>query len=746
MVEAILALLLVVLVVGAWKLISRITTVVSPSASPSQTAHVGITVDIRASTRARPSFSSATKPNECWKSAGEIISLSGRSIQGGLVYVGHGLPAVAGHTVEPALIDPTLSVGRRPDVTGAAMGYWPSYSDISPECRAAYLDWLRGGRRDPSAYIGYVFLYFYGLERRILSDAPPISADAHAESASIQREIEELLAVYGGNNSFRRYGGQLLDVLKAMNPEGAPPPLDRESLGQPLLVRAAMGRFVADGRPIPPEWALSWYMTHPSTSMRAALSRCPNEIQELFRTRYAKTFGEGIVVKAARPMLTLDIRPASASFGGGFRLSLGVPDFEGLSSQTAKLRHLGDECVNDLDAYSRWTGRNPGARKTVAALALLPAELAQSADDTEAKGLWNWLQTMLGLDDRALASSDDLLRHCPSFGTGKLAKSEGVLLAQLLEKQGYGIEPDVRFGGSAIAPGTHVVVFRLSKGAPTVASPQYASATILLHLAVAVANADGSISDSEEVTLAQHLRGRLGLTDGEVLRLMSHMAWLKNAQLGLAGLRKRLEALTPANRTSVADFLVCVAGADGYVSAEEVRILTKIFPLLGLASEDAYQRIHAMTAGVAPVGSEPHSRGLSATDARTAEAKTPTGTLRLNMAAVEAKLAESAKLASILGSVFNEEEPETPATAQISSVEAIPGKLSPPYSALLRRLAEQPQWTRDEFDRLAQTLGLMPDGSIDALNEMGFEHAGGPLLEGEDPIELDITRVKELLA
>ena len=143
---------------------------------------------------------------------------------------------------------------------------------------------------------------------------------------------------------------------------------------------------------------------------------------------------------------------------------------------------------------------------------------------------------MLGLDDRALASSDDLLRHCPSFGTGKLAKSEGVLLAQLLEKQGYGIEPDVRFGGSAIAPGTHVVVFRLSKGAPTVASPQYASATILLHLAVAVANADGSISDSEEVTLAQHLRGRLGLTDGEVLRLMSHMGLTVHDQRAVDGI------------------------------------------------------------------------------------------------------------------------------------------------------------------------------------------------------------------
>ena len=40
------------------------------------------------------------------------------------------------------------------------MGYWPSYSSISPEARAAYLGWLSTGKSDPQADIGYVFLYF----------------------------------------------------------------------------------------------------------------------------------------------------------------------------------------------------------------------------------------------------------------------------------------------------------------------------------------------------------------------------------------------------------------------------------------------------------------------------------------------------------------------------------------------------------------------------------------------------------
>ena len=73
---------------------------------------------------------------------------------------------------EPALIDPGLSVDTRaPDYAGTKMGYWPSYSSIPADCRAAYLHWLLDGRYAPGAYIGYVFLYFYGLERRLLVDS-----------------------------------------------------------------------------------------------------------------------------------------------------------------------------------------------------------------------------------------------------------------------------------------------------------------------------------------------------------------------------------------------------------------------------------------------------------------------------------------------------------------------------------------------------------------------------------------------
>jgi TerB N-terminal domain len=90
------------------------------------------------------------------------------------------------------------------------MGYWPSYSEISSGARRAYLNWLAGGRRDPEADIGFVFLFFYGLERRAIIDGAK-DEPAQADWPVIAAELRRLLSIYGEkSHSFRRYAGEAL--------------------------------------------------------------------------------------------------------------------------------------------------------------------------------------------------------------------------------------------------------------------------------------------------------------------------------------------------------------------------------------------------------------------------------------------------------------------------------------------------------------------------------------------------------
>jgi hypothetical protein len=153
-------------------------------------------------------------PDTVWVPANQPCEIAGYTISKGMVYVGEYLQSAGGYSdPDPALINPRLKVDRmQPNLAGDGMTYWPSYSGIDPASRAAYLDWLSGDRSDPNTYIGYVFLYFYGLERRALADAINSGA-AQSETDAIWGEVNRLLTIYRGNNSFRNYACELMEVL-----------------------------------------------------------------------------------------------------------------------------------------------------------------------------------------------------------------------------------------------------------------------------------------------------------------------------------------------------------------------------------------------------------------------------------------------------------------------------------------------------------------------------------------------------
>ena len=387
-----------------------------------------------------------------WVPPGERVVIAGRELKGGLFYVGKGLRAVNGSrglggSVEPALINPELRVGRSSDKSGEGMGYWPSYSDIPPECRAAYLDWLQTGREDAQADIGYVFLFFYGLERRALFDLSS-EGGGREEWRLIAREVERLRALHGSNASFRGYSTSFLGALAVLQgASGEISPSETSSLdtGAPsLAVLYAVSRCARDGGALPSGLALAWALGEMQTPLRTPATRCPREFQELFRLRYAKEFGEGLVVAPLKSTLRATYRPASASFGGEVVLPTGnLP-----RPSTQPLRRISaliDECTQALDPYSRWVGRNGEKGVGLAAAALLPTELAMALPHDDIQALRQELTARLAQAEYGATRGEELLRHWPSTTPGKLNKNESVLLMQSMEKLGFGVEPDIQW-------------------------------------------------------------------------------------------------------------------------------------------------------------------------------------------------------------------------------------------------------------------------------------------------------------
>lgn len=164
---------------------------------------------------------------------------------------------------EPAFINPSMQVAEEEvDISLALIDNAPDYSTCSPEARKAYLQWLSEGRKSPIAHISYVFLFFYGLEHRVLIDAS-IDPIAKRELPIIEAEINRLLNIYGKNNTFNHYAQNLLVYIARVDIEETlyllPPPLSRNASTElPLALLVGLGQLAVDQRPLPAEWACAW--------------------------------------------------------------------------------------------------------------------------------------------------------------------------------------------------------------------------------------------------------------------------------------------------------------------------------------------------------------------------------------------------------------------------------------------------------------------------------------------------------
>ncbi len=679
-----------------------------------------------------------------------------------MIYVGSRLRGISRHaSIEPALINPSLAaIHPTPDRSGDLMDYWPSYSHLAPASRAAYLDWLAAGRPG-GAYIGYVFLFFYGVERRVLFDAAYID-EARLEIPALIEEVERLLERYQRNSSFQGYAGNFLScaplIRGAVDVGDLTPPLTRRSWDFPVELKLALGAIVNASEPLPAPWALSWLRMHPEIQLRTPATRCADEFNELFRIRYQAQYGDGMMIRRNKTPLKLAYHPASASLRDTIRVDAGdLPDVCRLKAPVRQLQQLAGTVTEELDAYSRWVGRHNN-RESLAAIALLPRELAETRKPAELRRLLEQIEAAMGDNDTATLPVPDLIAQYPSRKPNTLTAREGTAFIELLEQRGFGVAPDIRYSGINLSKHQHAAVFRLP-GKPTEPAEDYLGATVLLQLGAAVSVADGTVTEDEERHLEAHLEQALNLSRVDRTRLRAHLQWLLADPPKLTGMKSRLQALAPAHRDLAGRFVLSVAAADGYISPEEVTVLGRIYTLLGLNADQLHSDLHALASGPAtrPVTVIPSDKPIGHPIPRPPEAAVvPTDAgLTLDKQRIADVMASTREVTQLLTEIFDgpsgqeAEEPDAPEMTtdddeQATSESALDG-LDSLHAELVRYLAQRRIWSREEFEQTAGGLGLMPAGAIETINEAAFERCDEPLLEGDDPLEVNDEALKELL-
>jgi uncharacterized tellurite resistance protein B-like protein len=677
-----------------------------------------------------------------WITLGEIVHVAGIQISSGMFYLGGKLKSAQRGVTENCLIDPTLKVASSGgDPAGQSMSYWPSYSSIQPVARRTYLQWLAGGRTDPSIGIGYVFLFFYGLERRFFLDG----AKEHA--SVIVDEVKRLLAIYGANNSFRGYATKLIEVATLLSGSTISRPVLSADLRSgyeiSIPVRWYLGRRLNAKLPFDDKDALLWVLSLPDTYLRTAASRCFDEFVELWAIRFSERYPEGLKVNAPKTMLKLEYRAASGTFECQFSLAdtTGqLPDIAAISAPIDGLRGLVNACTEELDAYSRLLGKIPTARGSIDATFLLPKELLTSSFATGT-------DVLRRLDDlfngRTIAPTT-VVKLIDALGmsnvvVGKLPTGTCNQIGAFLDKMDIAFEPDRRWGSRNLSSDGNILLFRAKDGAPVDSEKDaYISARAITDISVLAAAADGDIATSEYESIKTEIKTFPGLTAIERARLIAYSNTLLKDTPAQQMAIQRLKKLSDKERGKAIKSAMSAVLADGHVVPQEIKFLEKLFKALGLAVDDVYSALHrgsvVVDEPVVIAAAEPQ-RGIPIPKEWI---PTPEG-LKFDAARLERIKSETSAVSELLAGIFIEEvsAPQRSVVHTAAPVlESVPyfKGLDMAHSELLASILGSGSMARSALEDRARSLRLLPEGAIETINEWAFDVFEEPALEGEDSV------------
>ena len=614
-----------------------------------------------------------------------------------------------------------------------------SYDCIEAAERGCYLDWLASGRSDKRCAPGYIFLYFYGLEYRFFMDDPDDS-----ERRLLVAEVRRLLGIYGADRHVRLYLSKFLDVTQVllgivddMGPsfEKFPPG------GLPLSLKVKIGCMIREGQPLSADWLLAWYMTFPGTNLHMPARREFDEFRALFGLLFSDRYPQGLKAQAPERMLSAGYRAASAAFRVDLSSFLGtMPDIREGYETLGIAREIAAQATQALANYSRFLGRNPQQRGSIAARALLPKRLRPLFPCVAIGELREWAESFVASGD--MPSLSQVIRRigpCSEYG---VPRRDIDFAARTLGRLGIGMTPVSWFGRQETWGSRPVVLFRLPHGSAAVeeGSDRYESALLKVVASSLVAHADGSVSSQERRTI----RGQVDeadLSDAERICLHANRRWLLHHVPSRFVLWSRLRAARDIAPQDVRLAVLTVAFADGAIDPDEVKEIEAIYRAIGLEPSRVPIDLYAFQAPTER--GSPQSDGADGPGSESPPSQSGQ-TVDLDPARIAVVVRETARASSVLGEVFAGDAPAEDTSNSAEGGEQAFSGLDAPHTAMLLELLKRNAWDDAELAALAKRFRLMPAGALEALNEWCFERFDDLLVEEGDGYELNPDVVEEL--
>ena len=649
----------------------------------------------------------------------------------GFIYLGEKMESLRGYDSESALLNPILPAAtplghQLGYYTDDSLGYWPSYSRLSRQCRGAYLDWLATDRSAANTPVGFVFLYFYGLERFVIENGQ-VDKVGDEQFEDIFDEVLRLHKVFISNRSFAGYSANFLEFMYLLKPELFKSkkhilPKTRHS----LLFKLRLSEQVVATERVSDELALEWIKNTDQYNLKTAARRCDVEFDSLFKLYYKQKFPEGMQVKVNKTKLNAEYFAASGGIPSVKILLDGLPDPSILKAPIKKLIPIADMVTEELASYSRYLAKANTSKDDLAALILLPRAIANSQPSPLIEKFKTWAQTII-LEHDGVTNVAEFWLQTDLPAPKAINKKEGELIYNLASFADIGIAPDLRYHHTKPKLDGKLVLFSPGHGEEFVPSYAFNQVGVALRLGAMVANIDGVVDESESSELEKLIAHDEKLTDTEKRSLKAYLTWRLVTPSDNTGLKNRLNNLGVKEIEFVKRFILSIALADGNVDNKEVKQIEKLYTNLGLNKESVTSDIHQLT-------TSSHQPALS--NQNSSEFSLDETILALHES-------QTTEAKSMLEQIFISGEDESDYIEVSELTNEVDG-LDQAHSQLFEKLCAKAQWGREEVAQMCSELKLMVDGAIETINDWSFDLVDAPVIDDDGDIYIDDEIVEEI--
>lgn len=644
----------------------------------------------------------------------ETIKLSGLEIEGALFYTNTG----GTKSRLPHVIPQKLKVS--PNGSKESLNYWPSYSEVSTGNRYQYLKWLSEGREDPDIDTGFLFIYFYGLEWRIIKD--------ERDYQWIAEEVIRLLSIYE-NNSFQNYAKNLLTYislngLKELEPETIEKIKEIAINAKPYSTMAESGLMLVLEKTeiVNPTILFSQIPNFENVSR----SKVPGKVGSIFFEHLNNLLNsnvENYCKEATITDRTFNYYAASSRINNknlkGKHINIPV-------KTQRKLAKAWNKAIEDLRQYSNRIDKDSKEKL----FTLLPEELKKEMDHP----LQDVFGEIFNQKSEQVLKFGKLAEQCGFPYKEKYTLKECLTLSSILLDNQISIEPDPDYFRKSFKYDDDVCVFK-DKINP-LKGPNYSTVSMLMDLGISLAHADGNYDAIEDETIGKAILHRFCSND-ESLRIRASkrlLIYRENPPRTVGLIKKLSERLKRKELISLGKFLLEVAYADGNYKESEEKLLKKAFKGLGI--EDSYEQLKEDFIGyegnsvirVKAQRTESQGEGIPR------EAQNNMRSLEIDQIKLKKLEEETTSVQNALSEIFKEEEGVT--SPEFISQETT-ADLNSNERKFLDMLLEFPKIERDELRNMAKEHGFMVGQIIDKINNWAEEVHGDYLIfdEGDYIIE-----------